>query len=84
MKQDIIDYLVSNQEHLKEVIAPFKDLMNIQTSKEDAVWLPLINTQYKESVKSAIITDVTQSLAVDYESVSIILDDINLEDYFNV
>jgi len=79
MKQTIVDYLVLNQVNIQEHV---KDCVNISNAIDyDGVFKDLIEQQKNDLTKRAIINFIASDLALDYETITIVLEDINLGDY---
>ena len=80
MKDKIIDYLINNKEHLKELVEPVviaKEYM----LKIDALFSEEIILQFNRKIRNDISNEVCKALACDVESVLIELENINLMEY---
>lgn len=80
MSDAIKDYLISNAEHLESLVQPHRE-------KKDRLENNLrffngeIEEQYNNLKKYIIANEVTNSLAIPYEDVIVVLESINLEAY---
>ena len=81
MNQDIIEYLIINQDHIKDLIKFDTIAYTNYIQQEDSIWSSMIKDCYIENIKSIIINDVAKNLGTDYVSIMEVLDDIVIEEY---
>lgn len=84
MKSEIILYLLHNQEYLKNLINKFLIYKNKLLEKEPKEFKLDILNQYKTIVRFMIANEITQRLAVDYETVIVTLEELNIEEYLSL
>lgn len=81
MREQIIEYLVKNKEHFKESHQWLVD----EKMKLFGIHSPLfhddIEKEHNEMLNSLIITEVSASLGADYESICVVLEDLNLKEF---
>lgn len=80
MKDQIKDYLITHKLRLKELLEPIviaKDYM----IKIDFLFNEEIMEQFNRKIRSDIANEVSKDLACDYETIIILLEDINLMEY---
>lgn len=82
MDNKIKDYLIANQEHFKKLTE------NSRIRKEyllsiDSLFTEEIIIHYNNNIQSIIVDELTKNLAVDFESVIVVLESIDLNEYLS-
>ena len=81
-RTSIVDYLVSNQEFIKEKCKYFNELNEALHNSVNKHMHVDIEEQYNDEVKSYICEIVAMHSNHDAESIMIVLEDMDLKDYF--
>ena|ERR1700687_1098249 len=77
----VVDYLVSNQEFLKEKLSHYNNLKEALL-EETSTWLhPDVEQEYREEVLSYIVEVIAIDSGIDAETIWIVLEDANLKEY---
>lgn len=80
-KLDIQEYLIENKDRFKQENSYRFDLRNQLYKTENRVFHDDIKNNCDTIIRMNICDDVCENLGVDYESVYVILEDINMEEY---
>lgn len=84
VRQKIVDYLVSNQEHIKERTKNFTTLRDAMMSEIPKELHGDLNDEYRREVFSFLYELLAYDLAVDTESIMIVTEGMDLTDYLGV
>lgn len=80
-KERIIQYLIDNKQYLKYLVDPHTKTRNRLLKEQPREFHDDIIFNYDDLVKFIIVNETSKSLALDYETICIILDNTNLEGY---
>lgn len=81
-KEAIVEYLVSNQEFIKEKCKHYNDLNEALQENVNKHMIAEVADQYNDEVKSFICEIVALHTNFDAESIMIILEEMDLKEYF--
>lgn len=81
-KQRIIEYLVDNKEYLKTLIQDLSEQKDILLQTQHAIFYKEIMIQYKNTIKEIVSIEIAKSLGTDTENINLVLDQIDLLEYF--
>lgn len=84
VQQSIFLFLMYNQEHFKNRVAPFKSQKETLLNNEDSSFHEEIKEQYESFVRKMIVDEVTGHLAISTEDAIIMIEDLNLNEYLGV
>lgn len=77
----VFDYLESNQGLFKETQAPLLEKRRELHKMESVVFHRDISDQYESRIRSNMTNEICSRLALDYETVFGVIEDLNLEEY---
>lgn len=83
-RDQIIEFLIDNQEHIKEHTDELKRIKNDLLRKENPVFIPDMDAQYDARIKQWIALFAGEHLALPMEYIIIELEKIDIEEYLNV
>lgn len=82
MRDKVIQYLLDNQGAFKET---FDDLVNKKNNivvEDKKLFKDEIDLEFKDSLFSNISTDISRATGSDMETIMIVLEEMNLKEYF--
>lgn len=84
VQQSIFLFLLYNQEHFKSLVEPFKTRREAHLKQEDSSFHEEIREQYDAFVRSLIVDEITNNLAISTEDAMIMVEDLNLNEYLGI
>lgn len=82
-KNNIIAYLIHSQDHVKNLIHPYRKQKKDLLKLEDRVFHKDVEDQFKDLVKWIIIRDIVSNAQVTTEDALLIVEEMNIEEYLN-
>ena len=82
-KDDIIVYLCNNKDHIKDLVKDSRQWYEEQLIKHDILFHDDIKESYKSLLIQTISDEVCKRLAVPYEMVIEVIEDINILELMN-
>ena len=83
-EHDVIAALIHNHQEFKGLCSPHIKLRDELMKSEDVIFHPVIEKQYKETIRLVLSIELQKKIGVDHEDVRSVLDNLNWNDYFNV
>lgn len=80
MKDQIVEHIVKNKLRLKSELAPFRRELAEVLKREVADFHDLIKKQYADKIRGHVVRDLSMNLGVDYETSTIELEGIDLDE----
>src|SRR5271170_2579945 len=79
----ILDYLIDNQEHLRELMKPYQEQRDKLLSKNIREHYKDIQSQYINLAMYLIAEKIAEKSGVDTESTIVMLESFDLDEYLN-
>ncbi len=82
MRENVIEFLIDNQDYFKKKYSSLFSKKNDLKKKEPRVFHDDIDEQLKSSIIAQMSDEISVATGADMETIMIVLEDMNMEEFF--